>query len=122
MRVFFLEKHATPDAEADEWIKLKRELNPTQIIPSYKSLKRKYHLTHDEQAKFLKVCGLGHRWMLDFTNEIVAIVKENTGSIFACGQMKEDSTDFKPPTSADYDAGVLRIFLILNTDGVKIMK
>ena len=119
---FILEKHATPDAEADEWIKLIRELNPTQIIPSYNSLKRKYHLTHAEQAKFLKVCGLGHRWMLDFTNEIVAIVKENTGSIFAWGQMKEDSTDFKPPTSADYYAKVLRIFLILNSYGVKIMK
>ena len=43
---FILAKHAAPDAEVDEWIKLIRALNPTQIIPSYKSLKRKYHLTH----------------------------------------------------------------------------
>ena len=68
------------------------------------------------------MCGLGHRWTLDFTNEIVAIVKKNIDSIFAWGQLKEDSTDLKLPSSVDYDARVPNIFLILNSFGVKIMK
>ena len=70
----------------------------------------------------MEVCGLGHRWMLDFTSEIVAIIKKKIDSIFAWGQLKEDSIDLKLPTSVDYDARVLNIFLILNSDGVKIVR
>ena len=76
-------RHGTSDAAANNWFKLIRTAFPERTIPSYKTLKRNYHVVKDNEENFIRISGQGKRWQLDFVSELRNIVVSNILETFS---------------------------------------
>ena len=90
--------------------------------PAFKSMKRKYQPTAQEKMERLKACGSGFRWSLDFMTELQSVIEKNITEIFRYDNERKKESDLNLPAFFDLNAKTLEIFIILNSDGVKIMK
>ena len=117
-----ISRHGTSDSEAKDWISLLRLVGTESTIPSFKSMKRKYQPTAQEKMERLKACGSGFRWSLDFMMELQSVIEKNITEIFRYDNDRKKESELNLPAFFDLNAKTLEIFIILNSDGVKIMK
>ena len=115
-------RHATSDAEASDWFKLIRKIANVPKIPSYETIKRKSRLSSKEKKRHVKQCGDGEKWQLDFEVELKEIVQENIENIYQYNLERNPMTDMKLPDCFDHLKKQLTVYLIFNSDGVKVIK
>ena len=115
-------RHGTSDAEANNWFKLIRTAFPESDIPSFKALKRQYHVVKASEVSFIRISGLGKRWQLDFISELKQIVNSNVREIFQFSTTREENTDLKIGNPFNHLLQTLTVHLLLNSDGVDAFK
>ena len=112
----------TSDAEANKWIKLLRAACPEKRFPSYKSIKKESAISWKQEISCKKPCGSGMCWTLDFAKELTSIVEENLSEILSYSRTRKNDNDLKIPAKFEPKNGLIKIFLILNSDGVRVIK
>ena len=117
-----LAKHGTADEEAKDWISFMKTAFPHALIPSFKSLKRRFHLTKDKHEGFLVTCPDGQYWILNFMSEIYEIVNSNKEIIAKYSSTRDEMADLKVKSCFDSEQKIMTISLILNSDGVCFVK
>ena len=115
-------KHGTSDSEATDWVKLIQAVRPQIVVPSFRSMKKKFHMTEKEKANHVKKCGFGFRWQLDFVDELLSVITKHLKSIKKFDAKGNQESDLNLPQFFVTTSNLLNVFLILNSDGVKIMK
>ena len=115
-------KHGTSNAEAADCLNLIKISSGRNDLPSFRTLKKEYHLSQKDLANFISECGDGERYQLHFVEELHSVVQKNISSIVSYDFTRDTRSDFKIPACLDEISKILKIFLILNSDGVRIMK
>ena len=113
--------HGTSDAEASSWVNLIRTAFPGSNILSYKTMKRRYALGKKEEAKYMKKCGEGNLWCLNYMDEIKSIVEENFDVIRKYAVTRSTEDDIRIPNIFENDSATINITLVMNSDGVRII-
>ena len=115
-------KHGTSDVEANEWFSLIKKSFPFSRCPSFKVQKRRYQKLR-LQRTILKGKEENGDWTtLDFTEEIREVVQEHIELIWEYEVGRDNKLDLKIPDCFSLEMNELRIFLILNSDGVRLVK
>ena len=117
-----LTRHGTSDAEANNWFKLIRTAFPECNIPSFKALKRQYHVVKASEAAFVRSSGLGKRWQLEFITELRDIENSNITEIFQFSTTHDGNTGLKIGNPFNHLLQTLTVHLLLNSDGVDAFK
>lgn len=113
-----ISKHATSDAQAADWFKLMRALNPR--IPSYKTVKRHLRSSVGQLCEDV-IRNANGKWItLRFRDEITDIVSRYLKTIINYESWRLHGQDLILPTAIHSSS--IRIFLILNSDGVRIVE
>ena len=115
-------RHGTSDAEANNWFKLIRTAFLESDIPSFKTLKRQYHVVKASEGAFVRSSGVGKRWQLDFASELREIVNSNITEIFQFSKNRDRNTDLKIGNQFNHLLQTLTVHLLLNSDGVDAFK
>lgn len=115
-------KHGTSDAEAKEWFSLIRKSFPSSRCPSFKVQKRRYQKLRLQRTILKSKEDNGDWTTLDFTEEIREIVQEHIELIWEYEVGRDNRLDLKLPDCFSLERNELRIFLILNSDGVRLVK
>ena len=115
-------KHATPDEKVKDWISLMRLAFPSAQIPTFYNIKNQYHVPQLLHKNFVRPCGQGEYWMLNFISEIVEIVKTNLKVIEEYSSSHDATTDFDLSPCFSFENRTLTISLIMNSDGVRFIK
>ena len=115
-------RHGTSDAAANNWFKLIRTTFPESTIPSYKTLKRNYHVVKDNEENFIRISGQGKRWQLDFVSELRNIVVLNILETFSFSLTRDINTDLKIRDPFNHEMQTMTIQLLLNSDGMDAFK
>lgn len=113
-------KHSTSDAEARDWFNLIRIANQDAKIPSYKTVKRKLKCALEQSVVDRCSSGRGDWISLDFKREIFEIVSRNFETIVKYEADRIKGEDLILPSALDTSS--LRVFLLLNSDGVQIIQ
>ena len=115
-------KHGTSDKEAGEWLRLIRLSYPDCTIPSFKNLKnRNARIARQRILKSEELAG-GEGRVLIFVEEIEMLLKLNFTHIVNYNANKGNGRDLILPDAFDRISNKLKVFLILNTDGVKVIQ
>ena len=113
-------KHGTSDKEAGEWLRLIRLSPPNSLIPSFKTLKKR-NVMVARQRVVKSEASKGGKWcVLNFLEEIGTLLKLNIHSIVNYSNQRKDGRDLILPDFFDESSRTLNLFLIINTDGVKV--
>ena len=112
----------TSDAEANKWIKLLRAACPEKRFPGYKSIKKESAISWKQENICKRPCGSGMCSTLDFVKELTSIVEENLSEILSYSRTRKHDNDLKIPAKFEPKNGLIKIFLILNSDGVRVIK
>ena len=115
-------QHGTSDAEAAHWIKFLKIVSGRNDLPSFRTLKKEFHLSKKELSGIVQVCENGERYKLNFVAELGSIVQKNVQTIIKYASIRNKKRDLIIPNAIDAAKRILNIFLILNSDGVRIMK
>ena len=115
-------RHDTSDKELKDWMGLMKASFPNADIPSYSQMKNRHHVPQTQHNSFIKSCGTGEYWMLDFMNEILQILKANLDVISDYSLTRDSSYDLKLQPCLNFEKKELTISLIMNSDGVRIIK
>ena len=91
-------------------------------LPSFRTLKKEFHLSKKELSGIVQVCENGERYKLNFVIELGSIVQKNVQTIIKYASIRNTKRDLIIPNANDAAKRILNIFLILNSDGVRIMK
>ena len=75
-----------------------------------------------QHKTFIKSCGTGKYWMLDFMNEILQILKANLDIIKNYSLTRDSIYDLNLQPCLNFEKKQLTISLIMNSDGVRIIK
>ena len=115
-------KHGTSDQETKDWLSLMRSAFPDAKLPSFSSLKRRYHVFKSQHQNFVKSCSDGEYWVLDFVSELHQIVQSNLEFIEEYSQQRDPNKDIKLQPCLNFDNKNITISLVLNSDGVRFVK
>ena len=116
-----ISRHGTSDAEAHDWLKLIRTTFPEKNIPSFKAVKRETSITKSEQKIRCQPCANGQLWQLDFTRELKNIIVDNLKIFENYSSSTECENDLKLPPTFDPNRNTINIFLLMNSDGVRVI-
>ena len=115
-------KHRTSDKKAGEWLRLIRLSHPNSLIPSFKTLKKR-NVMVARQRVVKSEASKGGKWcVLNFLEEIETLLKLNIHSIVNYSNQRKDGRDLILPDFFDESSRTLHIFLIINTDDVKVIQ
>ena len=116
-------RHGTSDKELKDWMGLIKASFPDADIPSYSQMKNRHHVPQTQHNSFIKsCCSTGEYWMLDFMNEILQILKANLDVISDYSLTRDSSYDLNLQPCLNFEKKELTISLIMNSDGVRIIK
>ena len=114
-------KHGTSDAEANDWLKLIRKTFPEKNFPSYKTIKKRYTFSKKDEKLQSLDGAKWELWKLDFVSEIKQVVEDNFDEIWSFSASRNNETDLQLPAFFNEELESMRIFLLLNSDGVRII-
>ena len=115
-------EHGTSDAELAKWIKLVKIVSGREDLPSMKTLKKQYHLTNKQCNKMKKPSADREVFLLNFVDELHQIIQRNIKHINDYCMAKTAGSDLTIPQLFDLSSKTLHISLLLNSDGVKILR
>ena len=115
-------EHGTSDAELAKWIKLVKIVSGREDLPSMKILKKQYHLTNKQCNKMGKPSADGEVFLLNFIDELHQIIQRKIKHINEYYMTKVAGSNLKIPQLFDSSSKTLHISLLLNSDGVKILR
>ena len=115
-------KHGTSDKEAVEWLQLTRLAFPNFKVPAFKTLKRRNLLRMENHILKEKKRANGEWHVFNFQSELQEILRRNFLHIEKYENEKKEGSDLILPRALSGDNRKLTVFLVLNTDGVKIIK
>ena len=115
-------KHGSSDAEASDWIRLLKLTNKSHQFPSFKSIKKTYHSSKRHISNSVKRCASGDVFFLNFVQELQDIVQKNIAAILKYDSKRERSSDLKIPTAMSSNQRSINIYLLINSDGVRLLR
>ena len=115
-------KHGSSDAEASDWIRLLKLTNKSHQFPSFKSIKKTYHSSKRHISNSVKSCASGDVFFLNFVQELQDIVQKNIATILKYDSKRERSSDLKIPTAMSSNQRSINIYLLMNSDGVRLLR
>ena len=116
-----ISRHGTSDAEAHDWLKLIRTTFSEKNIPSFKAVKRETSITKSEEKIRCQPCANGQLWKLDFTKELKIIIDDNLKVFENYSSSTGCENDLKLPPTFDPNRNTINIFLLMNSDGVRVI-
>ena len=117
-----LAKHGTADEEAKDWLSFMKTVFPDALIPSFNSLKRRFHLTKDKHEGFLMTCPDSQYRILNFKSEIYETVNSNKEIIAKYSSTRDEMADLIVKPCFNSEQKLMTISLILNSYGVCFVK
>ena len=114
--------HKISDKEATDWLKLVRLVVPDLNIPAFQTLRKRHTESMQNKIALQKKTANGEWRVLDYVKELKSIVESHFDAIIKNERKKKAGCDLKLPQAYNADSKNLKIFLIFNIDGVKIIK
>ena len=103
-------------------MKLIRLVVPDLNIPAFKTLKKRHTESMQNKIALQKKTANGEWRVLDYVKELKSIVESHFDAIIKYERKKVAGCDLKLPQAYNADSKSLKVFLIFNVDGVKIIK
>ena len=118
----FVTTHRTSDKEAPDWLKLLQLVVPDLNIPAFKTLNERHTESMQNKIALQKKTAKGEWLVLDYVKEPKSIVESHFDAIIKYERKKLAGCDLKLPQAYKADSKSLKVFIIFNVDGVKIIK
>ena len=115
-------KHGTSDAEARDWVKLVKIVSFRDDLPSFKTIKKQFHINKLALSAVVKKNGDGEFIKLNFVEELQTLLKDNINLFYSYDSSREKHSDLQLPSAFNFATKTIDVFLIMNSDGVRLVK
>ena len=91
-------------------------------LPSFKTKKKQFHINKLALSAVVKNNGDGEFIKLNFVEELQTLLKDNINLIYSYDSNHEKHSDLQLPSVFNFATKTIDVFLIMNSDGVRLVK